>query len=194
MFGGLSLRLPGQRPLTRFRTQKTAALLAYLAFHRDRMHSREVLIEMFWPESSAGRMSLSVALSALRAQMEPPGVPAGSVVISERTHVGVNPEAVTTDVQRFEELLDRAGRAGAEDAAEGARLRAEAIDLHRQSLLPGYYDAWITPQQERLTDRYLNALRWMVSHFEREGRCNEAVEYARRAAPPDPLSEEAGQE
>lgn len=192
MFGGLSLRLPGQRPITRFRTQKTAALLAYLAYHRDRMHSREVLIELFWPDSSAGRMSLSVALSALRAQMEPPGVPAGSVVVTERTHVGVNPEAVTTDVQQFEELLERA--AHADDPAQGAALRARAIDLHRPSLLPGYYDAWITPQQERLTDRYLNALQWMIVHFEGSGRPGQALEFARRAAQADPLSEEAGQE
>jgi predicted HTH domain antitoxin len=34
------------RVITRFRTQKTGALLAHLAYYRDRLHPREVLIEV----------------------------------------------------------------------------------------------------------------------------------------------------
>ena len=73
-----SLRLEqGERSITRFYTYKYGALLASLAYYRDRAHSREALIEMFWPEGDlkAGRNSLSVALSSLRHQLEPPGVP-----------------------------------------------------------------------------------------------------------------------
>ncbi len=39
----------GDRQITRFRTQKTGTLLAYMAYHIERAHPREVLIEPLWP-------------------------------------------------------------------------------------------------------------------------------------------------
>src|SRR5437764_2324114 len=98
LFGGLRVE-QGKRIITRFRTQKTGSLLAYLACHLDRAHPREAIIELLWPECdpTAGRNSLSVALSSLRHQLEPPGVPAGAVVHSDRFTVRLNPDAVTTD-------------------------------------------------------------------------------------------------
>src|SRR5262249_10432593 len=67
-----------------FQTQKTGALLAYLAYPLSRPHPRELLIELLWPEleSSSGRHSLSMALSSLRRQLEPPGTPAGAVIVA----------------------------------------------------------------------------------------------------------------
>ena len=69
MLGGLRVTRGG-RVLARFRTQKTAALLAYLALHPESAHPREVLTELFWPDAppETGRLSLRVALNALRAQ------------------------------------------------------------------------------------------------------------------------------
>ena len=42
LLGGLRAQLR-EREISRFSTQKTGALLAYLAFYRDRQHPREVL-------------------------------------------------------------------------------------------------------------------------------------------------------
>ncbi len=42
LFGGLRI-VRGESTLTRFPTHKTAALLAYLAYHSDRAHPRESL-------------------------------------------------------------------------------------------------------------------------------------------------------
>ncbi len=76
LFGTLRARQE-DRIITRFRTQKTGALLAYLAYFRGRSHTRETLIELFWPDTEldSGRHSLSLALSSLRSLLEPPGVP-----------------------------------------------------------------------------------------------------------------------
>ncbi len=84
----------GERVITRFKSQKIGALLAYLAFHLHSMHSREVIIDLFWPESAleAGRNSLSVALSTLRNQLEPPGTPANAVLRADRFSIGLNPD------------------------------------------------------------------------------------------------------
>src|SRR5512138_1453909 len=103
MFGELRA-VSRDREITRFRTQKTAGLLAYLACHLDRAHPREVLFETLWPECDPdlSRQSLRQALSSLRHQLEPPGVPSGSVLSADRFRARLNPEAVTTDVEAFE--------------------------------------------------------------------------------------------
>ena len=63
------LDLAGEPPITHFRTQKTASLLGYLAYHPHQDHPREELTEILWPEDDrdSGRHKLNVALSALRA-------------------------------------------------------------------------------------------------------------------------------
>src|SRR5437660_5198425 len=97
LLGGLAARSP-RREVTRFRTQKAASLLAYLAVHTTRQ-PREILFEMLWPESDldASRHNLSNALSVLRQVLEPPGVHPGSVVLADRVVVRLNPVAVETD-------------------------------------------------------------------------------------------------
>ena len=52
-----------------------------------------------------GRHRLSVALSSLRQELEPPGVPDGAVLETDRVLVGLNPATVTTDVAEFEAAL-----------------------------------------------------------------------------------------
>src|SRR5215468_8335971 len=91
LLGGLRVQL-AERVLTRFNTQKTASLLAYLAYHRHQQHPRELLIEMLWPECdpAAGRNRLSTALCSLRRQLEPPGTPSGSVLQTTHFAVGLN--------------------------------------------------------------------------------------------------------
>src|SRR5690242_6079175 len=91
LFGGLRAR-HGEQVITRFKTQKVASLFAYLAYHLRETHHREILSELLWPESDATtlRNSLSVALSSLRNQFEPPGVPQGSVIRADRLSVGLN--------------------------------------------------------------------------------------------------------
>src|SRR5882757_763797 len=97
----------GSREISRFRTQKTAAMLAYLAFYKRRSHPREVLIELFWPDSApvAARTNLSVALNALRRNLEGPGIHAGAILIADRFQVCLNPDSYTTDVEEFEAFL-----------------------------------------------------------------------------------------
>lgn len=191
LFGGLRIPI-GEESITRFRTQKTAALLAYLALFRSRSHPREELIELFWPddEMEAGRTSLRGALSALRRTLEPAGTPAGSVIVAEGYHsIHLNAELVTTDVAEFEAALARADRAA--DSGERARQLARAVEAHGGPLLPGYYDLWAVTEANRLAAAYLRALGQLSDHWERAGDTEQALHYARNAVSTDPLSEEA---
>src|SRR5438128_4523878 len=102
----------GDRVISRFRSQQTGALLAYLAYHRHRSHPREVLIELLWPgcDPASGRHRLRMALSSLRHQLEPPGTPPGTVLVADRLSIQLNPVACETDVSRFEAALQAAAR------------------------------------------------------------------------------------
>ena len=178
--------------IERFRTQKTGGLLAYLAFHLGQSHSRELLTELLWPEDLpvAARHKLSVALSSLRQQLEPPGVPDSSVLVADRLTVRLNPAAVVTDVGEFEIALRNA-----QQAEEGKRLPwlRRAIDLYLGPLLPGFYEDWITPEQRRMEALYFEAVRRAIPHLLAENESSEALQYAIRAVATDPLREESHQ-
>ena len=192
MLGGLRVT-QGDRTITRFRTQKTAALLAYLAYHLGRAHPREVLSELLWPwaKPSAGRGNLRAELTSLRHQLEPPGIPAGAIVRSDRFSVGLNPDAVTTDVAEFETALRAAGAAAS--GTERAQHLARGAELYRGLLLPGHYEDWVIAEQNRLGDLYFEAVRQLAADLSQAGEAERALEYARRAVAQDPLREEGQQ-
>jgi predicted ATPase len=140
LFDGLRLVDAEQTDVRRFRSQRVAALLAYLALHLGRDVPRETLAEALWPEQepkvTANR--LRVSLTSLRRQLEPRGVSAGSVLDTSRVgFVRLRREAVWCDVVAFEDAL-RAGRC------------EEAAALAPAPLLPGFYDEWILTERERL--------------------------------------------
>ncbi|HLK58694.1 MAG TPA: winged helix-turn-helix domain-containing protein [Chthonomonadaceae bacterium] len=84
LLGGLKAGRSGQE-IERFRTQKAGGLLALLAYHPNQTHCRETLIEQLWPNTdvSRGRHLLSQALNTLRHRLEPPGIPAGCILIAD---------------------------------------------------------------------------------------------------------------
>src|SRR4051794_2933201 len=92
LLGRLQAR-QGDNIISRFRTQKTAALLGYLACFLDRNHPREEVVELLWPDADPrdSRASLRTALSSLRHQLEPPGTPFNSVLVTDRSYVRLNP-------------------------------------------------------------------------------------------------------
>jgi len=193
MLGGLRVR-QGEREITRFRTEKTAALLAFLAYHLDHAHPREVLAELLWPWSApgAGRTTLRVALSSLRRQLEPPGVPAGTVIRADRNAIRLNPETVATDVREFEAAV----RSAEEADSDGQHMHwlTEAVEAYGGQLLPGLYQEWIVPEQERLSDLHFGAVKRLARLLHASGETDRAIDHARRAVSADPLREEAHQE
>jgi predicted ATPase/DNA-binding SARP family transcriptional activator len=193
LFGHLRLH-QGTQEITRFRTRKNAALLAYLAYFIDRAHPREVLIEFLWPDVplDAGRNNLSVSLNSLRRQLEPPGVAAGAVLIADRSQVRLNPAAVTTDVSAFEAAV-RAGQQTQCDKERIAHLTL-AANTYRGPLLPGFYDDWTLMERDRLADAYRTALRHLIRCLVQEHSLEPAIDYAHRVVQIDPLREQARRE
>jgi DNA-binding SARP family transcriptional activator len=197
LFGGLTLRTAGRGPgVTRFRSRKTAALLAYLAYHPDRRHLRETLVAMFWPDASSeerARASLAVSLSSLRAQLEPPGVTPGTVVRADVQAVGLNPAAISTDAGRFELLLNRAQCAaeGGDGDGTALALTREAVALYRGPLLPGFDEEWILAEQERLRGRFSDAVRRLATAAQAVSDPFNAITWYRHAVQVDPTDGDA---
>jgi two-component SAPR family response regulator len=184
LFGRLQVT-PRDRVVKRFRMQKVASLLAYLAFYRDRRHSRIELLELLWPECSlpAGRNRLKVALTSPRHQLEPPGVPAGTVIQADRTTVQLNPAVCMTDVALFEAACREGLTSSGRRSAAGIRRLTEAVERYRGPLLAGCFEEWIVPERLRLAELFQRALAALAGWLEEADRRNPRPPDWRRAAP-----------
>ena len=140
----------GETKISRFATSRVALLLARLALYPQRAHSREELCDLLWPEAelSAGRLNLRVAIASLRRQLEPPPLPPGSVLVADRSFVGLNAAAFRCDVADFEAAWAKAARTSSPAAKQDAL--AHAVALYGGDLLPGSYDDWVVEERERL--------------------------------------------
>jgi DNA-binding SARP family transcriptional activator len=189
LFGGLRIR-GRETVIERFRTRKTGALLAYLAFYAERTHSRDELTAVFWPEDEpeSARHKLSVALSALRQQLEPPGVPDSGVIVADRVTLRIQPGAIVTDAREFLTWIEDAARHPTSPGRVTALQRA--VELYRGELLPGYQEEWLLAEQRRLEAEYVGALRALVTLLQELGQFSEAIAYACRALSLDPWRED----
>jgi predicted ATPase len=111
------------------------------------------------------------------------------VLAADRSKVALRAEAVTTDVQEFDQLL-KAAAAARSDAGRQHALAA-AVALYKGELLPGHYEDWVMVEQERLAGSFRLALRQLGSHYHQLGDLPHALDCAFRAVREDPLNEEA---
>jgi predicted ATPase/DNA-binding SARP family transcriptional activator len=189
MFGTLRATRDDQN-LTRFRTRRVAILLAFLSYYRTREYTREELGEMLWPEQEeeAIRRNLRQALHSLRHVLEPPPLPAGSILVVKQSRVSLNRSLVATDIEEFENLAAMAR--AAKDPAEQAALNQQAIALYRGELLPGFYEDWVLRERLKMEDLYVSCLRSLIAASKKENQYEEAILYLRRALAQEPLQEE----
>lgn len=189
LFGGLRLITPTQT-ITRFRTQKTALLLAYLAVYMHQTHPRETLADLLWEDSDVdtGRISLRVALSSLRKQLERASIPAGEALYSDNFGVGLRSSTVTTDLNDMEQNLRLARRTS--DISERIIHLQRAIDYYTDVPLKGFYEEWVLQLQQQTAERYFRALDELIRLLEERGQYEDAQEYALRGIACDPLREE----
>ncbi|MBV9470270.1 MAG: tetratricopeptide repeat protein, partial [Abitibacteriaceae bacterium] len=188
LFGGLTARR-GKVVVNHFRTQKTAALLAYLAYFAQ-AQPREALIELLWPDSdpARGRESLRTALAALRRQLEPDQSDRGRVLVATHHAILLNPDAITTDVLEFESGVNSSLRLS-DDHAKLEPLTA-TLQLYRGPLLKGYYEDWIPLEEERLAELYCRAVLEGADLWQRVGNLDAALAAVQQAVALHPLREE----
>ncbi len=160
-----------------FDSDKTRALLAYLAIEANRPHRRESLVALFWPnvQETSARQSLSQALSNLRrlladAYSDTP------YILATRDTVQFNRQSdYTLDV----EILDR--------SPERFRPLLEGVSI------PGAdgFDEWLLLQREALQNQALEALGDKAGQALAAGDPAQVIALARRQLEIDPWREEA---
>ncbi|HVF85059.1 MAG TPA: AAA family ATPase, partial [Abditibacteriaceae bacterium] len=160
-FGSLRACRP-DHVIERFRTQKTASLLAILAIQGAQ--PREKLCDLLWPEASpeAARNSLSAALSALRREF------GDDHICADRFRVSLALGAFSTDVALFDEALRDENL-------------ATATSLYRDHLLPGSYEESLLALAREYEEKACIAFETHLQQLEASGSYAEAVTTARRA-------------
>jgi predicted ATPase/DNA-binding SARP family transcriptional activator len=179
MFGGLRARAASSpdQPVTRFRTQKTAALLAYLAL-KPGPQPREVLCGLLWPDSEpeAARNSLSASLSSLRRQFGDDQE--SSPLLADRSSVGLDPRKFTSDVAEFS-LAQKVAEGAPDDAARIEAL-SQAVEVYSGPLLPGFYDEWALTEARCREEEFIAALSDLLDLLEDASSWERAATIARR--------------
>ena len=179
--------------VSRFQTQKTAELLAYLAFYSSQNHERDVVMEVLWPnvDPEQGRNRLKQALSSLRRQLEPPGTPSGAVLVATRIRIQINPAAVETDVRAYQSALRSADRA--QNFDDKSRFLQNAAQLYKGPLFPESNSDWVLRERARLEELHQNALGRLSSLAEARGDIPQAIRWAQELVNLNGIQEEAHQ-
>ena len=180
-FGGLLLQQEGTLHLGPAAQRRRLAILAVIAAARGRGVSRDRLISLLWPESTAeaGKHSLYQAIHAIRRALGSDEVVLGSTALQ------LNPEVITTDVAEFQEAIE-----------QGAYERA--VRLYRGPFLEGFrvdqaaeFEQWQDAERLRYSREYVSALEALAAAAGKRGQHADAVRWGRRLAAADPISTRA---
>src|SRR3989441_4519238 len=179
--GGLSVEAEGASASGAAQRRKTLALLALLAAAGRRGMSRDKLITYLWPDADVehGRNLLNQACYALRRDLHAPELILGA------TELRLNPEIISSDVQNFEEALDRGDP-------------ARAVAVYSGPFLDGFYlseagefEHWVEEERARLATRAAEALESLAARATATGDVRASVKWWRRLTELDPFSAHA---
>ena len=177
-FSGLSVSVDDAPVVGAAQQRKTLALLALLAAAGRAGVSRDKLVAYLWPDANAehARGLLKQACYALRRDLQQPDLLLGT------TQLVLNPAIIASDVQGFEDALERR-----DDAA--------AVELYTGPFLDGFYlsgaeefERWLEAERGRLRQRAAQALERLATAAAAGGEHTDAAAWWRRLAALDPLN------
>ena len=194
LFAAYRVTLDGES-VTAFESEKTRALLAFLAVESDRPHRRESLAGLLWPDfpERSARINLRSALANLRTVIGDRDAEPAFLDIS-RHAIQWNVESESwVDVSAFTTLVASADA----DPDPVSRLE-EAVELCKGGFLDAFsipdspiFEEWALLERERLQRLVTDALHRLAGLLEARGAYPDALEHARRLVELDPLMEEA---
>jgi DNA-binding SARP family transcriptional activator len=176
-------RVDGQELRSILAQPKRFALFTYLALATPGgFQRRDVLLAMFWPEfdSDHAHNALRQAVHHLRQAL-------GTEILVNRgaEELGLDPARTWCDAARFEVAL-----------AEGET--AEALELYRGDLLPGFFvsgapefERWLDAERARLRERAAAAAWQLAEREAARGDASVAIHWGRWAAARTPDDEGA---
>jgi len=187
--------------VARFGTDKTRALLAYLALESERAHPRPALAGMLWPDlaDDAARHSLRQTLLRLRGALGQ-AASAQFLLATPETLAFNRAGDYALDVDDFTARVHACQRhthsALNECAACSARLR-RAVELYRGELLADLFigesapfEEWVLVRRELAHRQMLESLDALTAYHTARGEYARARDYAARQIELEPWREE----
>jgi DNA-binding SARP family transcriptional activator len=165
---------------------KRLALLAYLVADRPvRLHRRDALLLMFWPDATEERArgALSQSLSFLRRALGP-----DAIVSRGAEEVGVDPARITSDVEQFERAAGAGEHAAALARYQGDFLAAFHVDGCND------FDDWAAAERARLRELAVRSAKAVSRLANAAGDGSAAVVAARHALLLAPFDESAARQ
>lgn len=203
LLGPFSVAVNGE-PLIGFESQKSRALLAYLAVEAEQNHSRSTLATLLWPEATANtaRKNLRQALYNLRQTLSE--IAAADLLHITPQVVRFSPGAgVQVDVRTFAELLETSKRHPHRrlDSCPACRERLrQAVQLYGGDFLAGFslpdadeFEGWLQRRRDQYRAAALDALDELAAYYERAQEYGLAQGYYERQRDIEPWRERAHQ-
>jgi len=194
VLGPLDLTVAGHRIL-RWNSLKARTVFQYLIIQIDRPVRREVLMDLMWPEHSAGsaRNNLNAALYSLRNTLDQRGRKIQYIVYRDGCYLP-NPELMwwidRTEFQTTIQQAEWARRDGHSQEAINTYMRA--VRLYRGPLFEDDRESdWYLPEQRRLKQLYLQALEGLAKMHLDQRDLAAAVQFGQLAIGADPCCEPA---
>lgn len=192
-FGKLTLRQPMQTIAT-YPTKQVEALIGYLLLSSKRVHPRQTLIALLWPdvEIDKARHRFSVVLSRTRQLFARLNTPFETHFHSSREQIEViDKRPFSLDRDRFVEKCHRAFRHS--DSKQKESLLREALALYRGELLTGIDAEWCLVEREALARMRLRVLGELMYGQQQLKQHEEAILFGNLILKEDPLREEVHQ-
>ncbi len=179
------------QPVGSFRTNKVQALLIYLVVERDRLHQREALMTLLWPDMplESAQVNLRQTIYRLRQAIpetghrdKPETIP---FLITDRQTVQINPFAdLRLDVDEFQNEVESDP--------------IKAVDLYRGDFLANFFladsnpfEEWAERIRENLRRKAILILDNLTADYIQRADYDQAQRYAWRQLEIDNLRESA---
>jgi DNA-binding SARP family transcriptional activator/predicted ATPase len=204
LLGPFQVALDGE-PVTDFATDKTRALLAYLAVESDHPHRRDTLAGLLWPDQpqQSARHNLRQALSNLRQAIGDQGdAQAEPFLIVTRHSLQFNLHSQhTLDVAILKSIVSDCRQhrhRHLHTCLPCIRRMERMIALYQGSFLEQFFlsdssafEEWALLEREWLHREAVQALSHLASYYERRGDYARARQYVHRQVALEPWREEA---
>lgn len=177
----------GEAPVTNFVTRKAEALFYYLVV-TGRVHTRDALAALFWPDTidSRAKKNLRDLLFNLRQIL------GDYLLITRSTVVFVHDRPYQLDVEQL--------RAHLKDFTPTAGLEAlhSVISLYQGEFLEGFFvrdagpfEEWMLLEREQLHELHLHALSLLIDYYIAAGEYNAALPFTQKLLGLQPWHEQA---
>ncbi|KPJ66661.1 hypothetical protein AMJ44_08045 [candidate division WOR-1 bacterium DG_54_3] len=178
-----------------WRTKNTEELFVLFIAGQKKKYSKDELIDMFWPHKNlrGAAHSLHVEISALRNTLKEilrSDFDKQKIVIYTNQYYYLNPKIyISTDVQKYQQLVNQAAAAMTQNPAKAKPLLTQALDLYRGDFCEGIRAEWCDEMKSYYRKSVLDVLKKLGRiHYDEEAY-QESLEFLRQALDIDDTDE-----